>query len=405
MSLPEQTRIRLGILPLADALPLVIALKKGFFEKHHLKVELSVERAWAAVRDKVSTGLLDGAQMLAPMPIAAALGIDGVGVPMITAMGLNLNGNAITVSHGLYERMCSVGIDVRGPAGSASALAQLIRVDRAAGRPPLVFAHVFPFSTHHYELRMWLASAGIDPDGDVLLRVVPPPRMVEELESGRIDGFCVGAPWSDVAAESGSGVVVASKHQIWNNSPEKVLAVTRAWADANPQTLRRLVAALIEAARWLDVPAHRREAAYLMIGGGWLQAKESALQAALTMRPDGLLFHRYAATFPWRSHAVWFILQMLRAGQCKDVGNPMALAEEIYRCDVYREAAALVGEPCPDADVKLEGNQSGTWAMPSTGNVPLELGANLLLDGSIFRSEESLPTFVARRQPSIHLAE
>jgi len=389
VSRPEQTRIRLGILPLADALPLVVALKKGFFEKHQLKVELTVERAWAALRDKVSTGLLDGAQMLAPMPIAAALGIDGVGVPMVTAMGLNLNGNAITVSPALYQRLCAVGGEVRGPAASAIALAQLIKADRAAGRPPLVFAHVFPFSTHHYELRMWLASAGIDPDVDVLLRVVPPPRMVEELEAGRIDGFCVGAPWSDVAAESGSGVVLASKHQIWNNSPEKVLAVTRAWATANPQTLRRLVAALIEAARWLDIPAHRREAGYMMISGGWLQAKESALQSALTMRADGLLFHRYAATFPWRSHAVWFMLQMLRAGQCKNLGDAMALAEQIYRCDIYREAAALVAEPCPDTDLKPEGNQAGVWAMPASGNAPLELGPNLLLDGSIFNAAEA----------------
>ncbi len=384
----EQSKIRLGILPLADALPLVVALKKGFFAAHGLQVELSIERAWAAVRDKVSTGVLTGAQMLAPMPIAAALGIDGVGVPMVTAMGLNLNGNAITVSHKLFEAMRATGIEPRGPAASAQALAKVVAADRAAGKRQLIFAHVFPFSTHHYELRMWLESAGIDPDADVLLRVVPPPRMVEELAAGRIDGFCVGAPWGDVANEQGSGIQVASKHQIWNNSPEKVLAVTRAWADANPRTLRRLVAALIDAARWLDVPAHRREAAYLLIGGGWLQVNESALQTALTLRPDGLLFHRYAATFPWRSHAVWFIQQMQRAGQCGDIGDPTVLAREIYRCEVYRDAAALVGEPCPDGDTKPEGNQSGPWATPTTGGLPLELGANLLLDGSTFSAED-----------------
>ncbi|MBV8062404.1 MAG: ABC transporter substrate-binding protein [Nevskia sp.] len=377
----ERRSLRLGLLPLADAAPLVIAKARGFFARHGLDVELRVERAWASLRDKVAMGVLDAAQMLAPIPIAATLGLDGIAVPMVTALSLNLNGNAITVSHALYQRMLAHAPPQPDAAQWARALAEVLQADRKSHLPPPVFAHVFPFSTHHYELRMWLASAGIDPDTQVRLCVVPPPRMVGELAAGRVDGFCVGAPWSEVAQRRGLGVTVATKYAIWNNSPEKVLGVTRDWAEAYPATHRALVAALIEAARWLDLPEHRAEAAQLLIDKNWVQAPADTIRAALQAQPDGLVFHRHAATFPWRSHAIWFALQMLRWRQCWTAPDLYALARDVYRCETYREAAALVAEPCPASDYKMEGGHPSAWTAPGGG---LELGPDLLLDGTVF---------------------
>lgn len=395
----EKTSLRLGLLPLADAAPLVIAKARGFFARHGLDVELRVERAWAALRDKVAMGVLDAAQMLAPIPIAATLGLDGIAVPMVTALSLNLNGNAITVSRALHERMRAHAPAHADAAQSARALARVLEADRKAHLPPPVFAHVFPFSTHHYELRMWLASAGIDPDAHVRLCVVPPPRMVGELAAGRVDGFCVGAPWSEVATRLGLGVTVATKYAIWNNSPEKVLGVTRDWADAHPATHRAMVAALIEAARWLDLPEHRGVAAQLMIDNGWVQAPAETIRASLQMQPEGLMFHRHAATFPWRSHAMWFALQMLRWRQCWTAPDLNALARDVYRCETYREAAALVAEPCPASDYKMEGSHASAWSVPGGGGGALELGADLLLDGTVFDPDKPLRWF--DRQPAV----
>lgn len=380
----EKTSIRLGLLPLADAAPLVIAKSHGFFARAGLDVELSVERAWAALRDKVATGVLDGGQMLAPMPIAATLGLDGVAVPMVTAMTLSLNGNAIIVSNALHERITA---HVDGPVdacSTAEALARLIAADRIEGRRRLVFAHVFPFSAHHYELRMWLASANIDPDSDVQLCVVPPSQMVQELEAGRVDGYCVGEPWNEVARQRGIGTMVASKHEIWNNSPEKVLGVTREWAYAHPNTHRAMVAALIETARWLDQPENRSVAAEQMIADGVINVPLQALRAALEMRNGGIVFHRGAATFPWRSHAVWFILQMLRWRQCWMAPNFSNIAAEVYRCELYREVAARIGEPCPRSDYKIEGDGRDGSVMPAADGRSIRLGADSMLDGSIF---------------------
>lgn len=386
----EKSRIRLGMLPLADAAPLIVARSRGFFAKHGLEVELSVERAWAALRDKVAAGVLDGGQMLAPMPIAATLGLDGVAVPMVTAMVMSLNGNSITVSRQLHARM-SQHLTTAGDAGAcAQALARVIAEQREKGERRPVFAHVFPFSAHHYELRMWLSSADIDPDNDVQLCVVPPSQMVAELESGRIDGYCVGEPWNEVALQRGVGVAVATKHEIWNNSPEKVLGVTREWAHQNPNTHRAMVAAMIEAARWLDEPEHRNEAAALMVRENVLDAPAASIEASLRMRTGGIVFHRGAATYPWRSHAVWFILQMLRWKQCWMAPNFADIASDVYRCETYREAAALIGEPCPRADYKSEGARLSGSSTPSTDGGSIMLGSDAMLDGSIFDAADPL---------------
>src|SRR5512135_2909306 len=217
------TPLRLGFIPLSDCAVLAVALEKGFFRRHGLDVTLLREMSWATLRDKVAVGALDGAQMLAGMPIAAAVGIDPIARPLITAFSLDLNGNAITVSTALWERMVAADPEsTRMRPVTAAALRCVIDADRRRGAPPLRFAMVYPFATHNYELRYWLAAGGVDPDVDVHMSVVPPPRMVEALESGRIDGFCVGEPWNSLAVERGLGRVVATKYEIWNNSPEKV---------------------------------------------------------------------------------------------------------------------------------------------------------------------------------------
>ena len=201
---PEVTTVHAGIIPLLDCAPLVVAAEFGFAEKHGLKLELSREPSWASIRDKVTIGHLDCAHMLGPMVVASTLGVGHVRTPLIAPMALGLNGNAITVSSALFDRLQDQGLDDTDALSGARALKKVIEEDRKAGRPPLTFGVVFPFSTHNYELRGWLAGGGINPDFDVRLVVIPPPLMVANLDQGLIDGFCVGAPWNAVAVEAGS---------------------------------------------------------------------------------------------------------------------------------------------------------------------------------------------------------
>ena len=340
---PSRARVRIGVLPLADAVPLLVARDKGFFAAQGLDATVSIEGSWAGIRDKLATGLLDAAQLLAAMPIAANLGIDGLRVPMHAGLMLSRNGSSITVSSALYDAM---GRPPPDPAASADALRALIDDDRRKGRPRRVFAHVFPFSTHHYVLSEWLETAGIDPERDVSLLVIPPPLMVKMLRERRIDGYCVGAPWGGAAEAAGVGRRLTSVPLIRPGCAEKVLGVTRDWAELNPHTHLGVVAALIEACRWLDEPGHRAQAAIMLEAAEWIAAPASTLRNALLddgndPRGPHIVFGVDEAAEPTADDARWFARQMLRRGQVATDVDAEGIAERTYDRRFFGQAQAI----------------------------------------------------------------
>lgn len=392
----EKPAISVGFIPLTDCAPLVVAKENGYFDKYGLEVNLSKETSWANIRDKVAIGVLDAAQMLAPMPLALSLGLGPIQRSVITALTLDLNGNAITVSNDLYTRMCEADPDAMSARPtSAHALKKVIEANAAAGCEPLRFAMVFPLSTHNYQLRYWMAAAGIDPDRDVRLEVVPPPQMVSQLRAGRIDGYCVGEPWGQLAVKEGLGHVVITSYEVWNNGPEKVLGVTEEWAAQHPNTHQALIMALLEACLWLDQPENRREVVDMLARGVYVNAPAEVVKMSLTGSiryarnqfpqtvPDFNVFHRYAANFPWRSHAMWFMTQMLRWGQWDEAADLREVAAAVYRPDVYRAAAGALGLTSPGVDYKREGTHDANWPLRQSEQ-PLELGADVFLDGRHF---------------------
>ena len=405
----ERRRVVLGFIPLVDCAPLVIAKEEGFFARHGLEVELSREPSWANIRDKVAVGALDGAHMLSAMPIAAALGIDSIAKPMVVALNLNLNGNAITLSRDVMER---IGGIEPGQALAPARLKALIDADRQAGRRRLVLASVFPFSSHNYLLRYWLATGGIDPDADVRLVVVPPPQMVTQLAAGRIDGFCVGEPWNQRAAALGIGSIAVESHQIWNNHPEKVFAVGADWAARNPDTHQALLRALIEAAAWLDRPENRPLAARILARPDYVGVGEATVARSLSGQSGGEenhLFFRRAASFPWRSHADWLVTQMVRWGQVRDLAKACAVADSVYRPDLYRVAAASLGVAAPAIDRKSEGVRAEPWTL-AAATAPIAMGPDQFIDRRVFDPTDldgylrALPFAQSRRDGEIDAA-
>ena len=416
--LPEKPNLRLGIIPLCDCATIVAASTMGFFKRHGLDVEICKEQAWATIRDKVAVGLLDGAHMLAPMPIAATLGVGGVRCPMVTSMSLNLNGNAITVSNSLAAEMMEGDSGYPGalssPSASAEALHAIVCRRRAENRPPITFGMVFPVSTHNYELRYWMASAGIDPDKDVRLIVVPPPQMVEHLAQERIDGYCVGEPWNGMAVSLGIGRIVITKYDLWQNGPEKVLGVTRQWAQEHPNTHRALVRALLEAAQWVDQSIHRSKVADMISATPYVNAPPDIVRWSMTgslpmsidhepiRMPDFHVFHRYAATFPWRSHAVWLTTQMIRWRQVDADVDLSSVASDVYQPAVYRAAAADLGMAAPTGDFKTEGTHDDAWSLNGT-TAAIRMGPDHFFDGMSFnphRPMDYLRQFIVGQAPA-----
>ena len=396
----EKSNLNLGFIPLTDCAPLVVAKEKGFFHQQGLNVELSRENSWANIRDKVSIGMLDGAQMLAAMPLASALAGSGNSVPMVASMSLDLNGNGITVSNDIYRRMLETGeSSLDTLEGSGRALKKVIEENRAAGGKPLMFATVFPYSSHNYLLRYWLASAGIDPDRDIQLSVVPPPQMVNYLQAGVISGFCVGEPWNTLAVCNGLGHTLAASYDIWNNHPEKVFGVASSWAAANPNTHQAVLTALIQACEWIDRDENRQEVCELLSKGRYVNAPKEILEKSMLgtfqfsreEEPQELedfnVFYRYSANFPWRSHALWILTQMARWGQLQEPVELNRIALQVYRPELYRKAATSLSIDTPSEDYKIEGVHNSRWSLPG-GEGELRMGGDLFFDGVSFNPQD-----------------
>ena len=392
----EKTDLTLGIIPLTDCAPLVIAHEKGYFSKYGINSQISKEASWANIRDKVSIGALDAAHMLAGMPIASSLGVGAIKKPPITSYSMDLNGNGITVSNELYDRMVEADPEAMAERPvSARALKKVIDADKAAGRNPMTFAMVFPVSTHNYEIRYWMADAGIDPDKDVRLIVIPPPQMVANLRAQNIVGYCVGEPWNERAVIAGMGKTLITNHEIWNNNPEKVVGVNLDWAEKNPNTHMAMIRALVEAAQWMDKPENRLEVVEIISRKSYVNAPVDVVKMSMTGTfryaideeprplPDFNVFYRYAATFPWKSHAMWFISQMIRWGQIEQPLDIAKTAGEIYRPDIYREAVKGMGIPVPAIDMKTEGTHAGGWTLEEASK-PIAMGPDLFFNGDVY---------------------
>jgi nitrate/nitrite transport system substrate-binding protein len=391
---PEKDELRLGFIKLTDCAPLVIAKEKNFFEDEGLYVTLEAQANWKILMDRVIAGELDGAHMLAGQPIGATIGI-GTKAHLVTALSLDLNGNAITVSNDVWKKMQAADPRLAEPKPphpiSAKALAPVVEEWKANGKA-LQMGMVFPLSTHNYELRYWLAAAGIHPgfytngdatgtqEADVLISVTPPPQMPATLAQGTIQGYSVGEPWNQQAVFKGIGVPVVTDLEIWKNNPEKVFGVSAAWAEANPETHVRLIKALIRAGQWLDASlANRKEAAALLARPEYVGADAPVIANSMTgffeyekgdrrEMPDFNVFFRDFATYPFYSDGVWYLTQMRRWGQIPEP-KPDAWYDEtirrIYRPDVWRAAAErLVAEGrLTAADVP----QTDGYAAPDAG--------------------------------------
>ncbi|MAY26722.1 MAG: nitrate ABC transporter [Polycyclovorans sp.] len=337
---PELSRLRMGLVPLADCAPLVVARERGFFARHGLDVSLSVEGSWAGVRDKLAAGLLDAAQMLAPMPLAAQLGMDGFGVPLISALTLSRNGNMITVSNSLRDALAGPEAD---PTAHGLALNALLTRERAAGKRPRVLAHVYPHSSHHFLLREWLGRSGIDADRDLHLLSIPPPLLVHCLRAGQIDGFCAGAPWGLAAEAAGVGRNLFATQKVRPDCVEKVLGVRAEWAERYPQTHLRLVAALIEAGQWLEGEGRREEAAQILARGAYLDVSPQILLAALSDRSEGNLNPGFCFSgddlgAPRSADMAWLEHQLQDWGEVPV--SPSAALNRCYRADLHQQALA-----------------------------------------------------------------
>jgi nitrate/nitrite transport system substrate-binding protein len=343
---PEKETVRVGFMPLTDCASLVMASVLGLDEKYGIKIVLSKEASWSAVRDKLTGGELDAAHVLYGLVYGVHMGIGASQQAMAVLMGLSQNGQAITLSRQLAARGAQDG----------PSLAALLRNEPRRS----TFGHTFPTGNHAMLLYYWLAAAGIDPLRDVQAVTVPPTQMVANLRAGHLDGFCAGEPWGHRALLDGVGVTAATSQQVWPDHPGKVLGASADFVARHPNTCRALVAAILEAGRWIDQSTANKQVmteviaspAYIhtgkdVIGPRILGQYEDGL-GKRWQDPHSLRFYGDGAVnFPYLSDGMWFLTQHRRWGLLKDDPDYVAVAAAINQVRLYREAAELTGTRVP----------------------------------------------------------
>ena len=402
----EKPQLTFGFIKLTDMAPLAIAKEKGFFEDEGLFVSVEAQSNWKNVLDRVIDGQLDGSHMLAGQPIAAGAGF-GRQAKLVTPFSMDLNGNGITVSNDVWSKMKpNVPKDGAGKPIhpiKADALKPVITEYKNSGKA-FKMGMVFPVSTHNYEIRYWLAAAGIHPgmytkenvqgqiDAEVLLSVTPPPQMPATLEAGTIYGYCVGEPWNQQAVFKGIGVPVVTNYDIWKNNPEKVFVMTEKFVKENPNTAIAVTKALIRAGKWLDKPENRKEAVKILSMSQYVGAPEAVLANSMTgtfefekgdkrEMEDFNVFYKYNATYPFYSDGIWFLTQMRRWGQIPDAKSAdwyASTIKDIYRPDIWKKAATLLVE---------EGNIPATDIPATDGYKPATAD---FIDGTTYDAKDPI---------------
>ncbi|MDC7706709.1 CmpA/NrtA family ABC transporter substrate-binding protein [Vogesella indigofera] len=347
---PEKTEVKVGFIPLTDCASVIVASKLGFDKKYGITIVPSKEASWAAVRDKLVNGELDASHALYGMIYGVHLGIGGPKKDMAVLMTLNQNGQGITLSNQLKEKGATTG----------PALAKLIKAEPRE----YTFAQTFPTGTHAMWLYYWLAAHGVNPLSDVKTIVVPPPQMVANMRVDNMDGYCVGEPWNARAIADGIGFSVATTQQIWPDHPEKVLGTTGEWVKKYPNTARALVAALLDASRYIDEVKNRASVARLIAEKAYVNAPEAVIAGRFAgAYEDGLgkkwqdpklmkFFDGGKVNFPYLSDGMWFLTQHKRWGLLKTDPDYLAVAKQINQIAIYKDAAAMAKVALPASDMR-----------------------------------------------------
>ncbi|BAZ46717.1 nitrate transport protein [Chondrocystis sp. NIES-4102] len=347
---PEVTTAKLGFIALTDAAPLVIASEKGIFAKYGMsEVEVLKQASWPVTRDNLELGSggggIDGAHILSPMPYLMTLGtITKQPVPMNILARLNTNGQAISVSNDYQD--LKVAID--------SSKMKDVFTKAKSENEELNAAITFPGGTHDLWMRYWLSAGGIDPNNDISVIPVPPPQMVANMKIGGMETFCVGEPWNAQLVNQKQGYSALVTGELWKNHPEKAFAMRADWVEQNPKAAKALTKAVLEAQQWCDKPENKQEMCEIVSQDKWfkvpvediigrLEGKIDYGDGRTVDNPDiSMKFWKDNASFPYKSHDLWFLTENIRWGYIPADTDTKALVDKVNRADIWREAAKAI---------------------------------------------------------------
>ena len=321
----EKKDLKLGFIAITCATPLIMAKPLGFYDKQGLNVEVVKTAGWALIRDKMLNKEYDATHFLSPMPLAISMGLGANATPMNVAAIQNTNGQAITLATKHKDR--------RNPKDWKG----------------FKFAVPFEYSMHNFLLRYYVAEAGLNPDADIQIRVVPPPEMVANLRAGNIDGFLGPDPFNQRAVYDEVGFIHLLTKELWNGHPCCAFGTSTEFIQQNPNTFAALYRAVLTASAMAHKPENRELIAKVISPQAYLNQPETVVAQVLTGKfADGLGNVRNVPDridfdpMPWEGMAVWMLTQMKRWGYIKGEVDYKAIAEKVFLLtDARKQMKAL----------------------------------------------------------------
>lgn len=355
---PEVKGAKLGFIALSDAGPLFVAKDKGMFAKYGVPdTDVLKQASWGTLRDNMVLGSegngIDGAHILTPMPYLISSGKvtqNNQPTPMYILARLNLDGQCVSIGKEYAD--LKVGLD-------AKPFKVALDKKKAEGKS-IKAAMTFPGGTHDLWIRYWLAAGGIDPDKDIETIVVPPPQMVANMKVGTMDTFCVGEPWNSQLVHQQIGYTAFTTGELWNKHPEKSLGMRAAWVDKNPIAAKAVTMAVMEAQQWCDKAENKDELAAIMGKRQWINCPvEDIVDRAkgkfdygtgkvVDNSPHVMKYWADNASYPYKSHDLWFMTEDIRWGKYDAGFDSKALIDKVNREDIWRDAAKTLGVAAAD---------------------------------------------------------
>lgn len=291
---------------------------------------------------------VDGAHLLFPMVYLMATGEISYGrkIPMYILARLNVNGQGISVANS-YKAL-NLSLD--------SSPLKSVFAQKSLKGDTMRCAVPFRRVTGDFFMRWWLAYGGIDPDKDVSIIVVPPPQMVVNMRGGTMEAFCVVDPWHQRLVKQGIGYSTLTSGELWNNHPEKAFAMRADWVDKHPKAAKALLAAVMEAQMWRDRPENKEEMFQILSKREWIGVSSDVIRDWLIGKfdygngrvvensPHRIKFWQENASYPYKSHDLWFLIEDMRWGNRSPDFETKPLINAVNREDLWRETAKFIGQ-------------------------------------------------------------
>ncbi len=377
----EKPNITVGYVPVNDCAPFAIAWQKGFFRKYGLNVKLVREASWATSRDGIIFGRTDAAPVVCGAVTNARTGAEGARhAPLCAAMTIHRHGNAMTMNRAMWESGLRPWHEYNG---DLEAFGHDFRSYFDNLQPEKrVWAVVLSSAIYEYFVRYLSAAAGVDPQQEFRVIIIPPPQMVTNVRIGAMQAYMVAEPWNTraITGNEGVGFTFAQGREIWQGHPDRLLGVMQSFIENYPKTYRSLVKAMIEACQYCSKQENREEVAKLISQRSFTAAKPKFTRPGIVgeynyggfdgkkrivrsldttiffdLPPNEAKIPNDHSTFLWQSESIWLMTQSARWGQIREIPkNAEALARQAWRTDLYREIANEMGIECPKEDYKIE---------------------------------------------------